>query len=57
MMNFAAKASVCFRPPDCCLQYNTGLTGRITTFNYAATGDNHLASQRLVGGIMLIFYD
>jgi hypothetical protein len=34
-----------FRPPDTCLQYLTGLTGRITTFNYASTTDNHLNNQ------------
>jgi len=32
-------------PPDTCLQYHTGLTGRITTFNYNAAGDNHLNNQ------------
>ena len=35
-----------FRPPNGCLQYQTGLTGRITTFNFAATdSQQHLASQ------------
>lgn len=33
-------------PPDTCLQYHTGLMGRIETFNYQATGDNHLNNQQ-----------
>ena len=32
-------------PQGTCLQYHTTLTGRITTFNFAATNDNHLNSQ------------
>ncbi|TRY80433.1 hypothetical protein TCAL_15490, partial [Tigriopus californicus] len=28
-----------------CLQYHTGLTGRLTTFNFLPTNDNHLANQ------------
>ena len=32
------------RPPEGCLQYQTGLTGRIQTFNFAAN-DQHLADQ------------
>ncbi|XP_059097323.1 uncharacterized protein LOC131891710 [Tigriopus californicus] len=28
-----------------CLQYLTGLTGRLTTFNFLPTNDNHLANQ------------
>jgi len=34
-----------YAPPDGCLQWNTGLTGRLTTFNYAATSSSHLGSQ------------
>jgi len=35
-----------YAPPNGCLQYQTGLTGRITTFNFAATdSQQHLASQ------------
>ncbi|XP_059084415.1 uncharacterized protein LOC131881546, partial [Tigriopus californicus] len=34
------------QPQNCgCLQYHTGLTGRITTFNFLPTNDNHLANQ------------
>jgi len=33
-------------PPDCCLQYYTGLTGRFETFNYnGGNGESHLANQ------------
>ncbi|XP_059097812.1 uncharacterized protein LOC131892089 [Tigriopus californicus] len=28
-----------------CLQYHTGLSGRLTTFNFIPTNDNHLANQ------------
>ena len=35
------------RPTDSsCLQYLTGYTGRIQTFNYANTADNHLNEQQ-----------
>ena len=34
-----------FSAPDGCLQYHTGLTGRLTTFNFLPTGDNHLPLQ------------
>eukprot|EP00094_Tigriopus_californicus_P008988 TCALIF_08663-PA protein Name:"Protein of unknown function" AED:0.10 eAED:0.10 QI:186/0.87/0.77/0.88/0.5/0.55/9/0/225 len=34
------------QPRNCgCLQYHTGLTGRLTTFNFLPTNDNHLAKQ------------
>jgi len=33
-------------PPYGCLQYHTGHTGRIMTFNFAATTDNHLNNQQ-----------
>ncbi|XP_059083097.1 uncharacterized protein LOC131880461 [Tigriopus californicus] len=33
------------RPPEGCLQYHTGLTGRMETFNYQDDNDNHLANQ------------
>eukprot|EP00095_Tigriopus_kingsejongensis_P012190 maker-scaffold521_size146803-snap-gene-0.14 protein:Tk12190 transcript:maker-scaffold521_size146803-snap-gene-0.14-mRNA-1 annotation:"hypothetical protein KGM_18655" len=34
-------------PNGCgCLQYHTGLTGRLTTFNFLPTNDNHLANQQ-----------
>ena len=33
------------RPPSGCLQYFTGATGRIETFNYANTNKQHLHSQ------------
>ncbi len=32
-------------PPDGCLQYHTGLTGRFTTFNFDATSETHLQNQ------------
>ncbi len=32
-------------PPETCLQYMTGLTGRIETFNFRSTTDNHLNNQ------------
>jgi len=32
-------------PPDGCLQWHTGLTGRFTTFNFLDTADNHLPNQ------------
>ncbi len=36
-----------FRPRDTsCLQYLTGLTGRIESFNFRATADNHLNNQQ-----------
>ena len=35
-----------YAPPDGCFQYHTGLTGRITTFNFLeTTTPQHLASQ------------
>merc|ERR1719150_3442803 len=35
-----------YAPPDGCLQYQTGLTGRFTSFNWAdSTTTQHLASQ------------
>ena len=37
-----------FSPPDGCLQYHTGLTGRIESFNYNAMNENHLDNQRWV---------
>ena len=33
------------RPPDGCLQYHTGVSGQITTFNFIDTATTHLASQ------------
>ncbi len=39
----------CFalRPRDTsCLQFHTGLTGRIETFNFNANNDNHLNNQQ-----------
>ncbi len=36
------------RPPNTCLQYQTGLTGRIETFNFANTNENHLNNQKYV---------
>ena len=33
------------RPPDGCLQYAAGLTGRIETFNWANNGETHLPDQ------------
>merc|ERR1719245_892205 len=33
-------------PPDGCLQWNTGLTGRLTSFNWLDTGSSHLADQQ-----------
>eukprot|EP00095_Tigriopus_kingsejongensis_P003562 maker-scaffold877_size102761-snap-gene-0.15 protein:Tk03562 transcript:maker-scaffold877_size102761-snap-gene-0.15-mRNA-1 annotation:"hypothetical protein KGM_18655" len=33
-------------PNGCgCLQYHTGVTGRLTSFNFLPTNDNHLANQ------------
>ena len=38
--------NICYSPPDGCLQYQTGLTGRFSTFNWAdSTTAVHLASQ------------
>ena len=34
-----------FRPPDGCLQYQEGLTGRIETFNFPDQTSSHLADQ------------
>ena len=31
---------------NCCLQYHTGCTGRIQTFNYGNSNDNHLNNQQ-----------
>ena len=37
---------ICNSPPDGCLQYQTGLTGRFSSFNWAdSTTAVHLASQ------------
>eukprot|EP00095_Tigriopus_kingsejongensis_P003142 maker-scaffold662_size116868-snap-gene-0.12 protein:Tk03142 transcript:maker-scaffold662_size116868-snap-gene-0.12-mRNA-1 annotation:"hypothetical protein DAPPUDRAFT_311633" len=35
-----------YTPPDGCLQYHTELDGRLTTFNFIPTNDNHLANQQ-----------
>ena len=37
-----------FRPDPGCLQYHTGLTGRLTSFNFLPTNDNHLSNQKYV---------
>jgi len=34
-----------YAPPSGCLQWETGLTGQITTFNFLDTSSSHLASQ------------
>merc|ERR1712050_19921 len=34
-----------YAPPDGCLQYQEGLTGRLETFNFASTTSSHLLSQ------------
>lgn len=34
-----------YAPPDGCLQYQEGLTGRIETFNFPSTTSSHLADQ------------
>jgi len=34
-----------YAPPDGCLQYQEGLTGRIETFNFASTTSTHLKDQ------------
>ena len=34
------------RPPDDCLQWSTGITGRITTFNFLNSGGSHLNNQK-----------
>lgn len=34
-----------WRNPEGCLQWHTGLQGRMTTFNFIATDESHLASQ------------
>ena len=36
------------RPDPGCLQYHTGLTGRLTSFNFLPTTDNHLSNQKYV---------
>ena len=33
------------RPPSGCLQWHTGLIGKLTTFNFIPTNDNHLPNQ------------
>jgi len=34
-----------YAPDPGCLQYHTGLTGRLTSFNFLPTTDNHLSNQ------------
>ena len=34
-----------YGPPDDCLQWSTGITGRITTFNFLNSGGSHLNNQ------------
>merc|ERR1719323_5644 len=34
-----------YAPPDSCLQWQTGITGQITTFNFPTTSGPHLPSQ------------
>ncbi|TRY80999.1 hypothetical protein TCAL_08858, partial [Tigriopus californicus] len=46
-LNFEFSGTTNIRmPPNGCLQYHTGLSGQITTFNYNALNDNHLPNQR-----------
>jgi len=37
--------SASYAPDSGCLQYHTGLTGRLTSFNFIPTTDNHLKNQ------------
>merc|ERR1712156_906867 len=37
--------SASYAPDGGCLQYHTGLTGRLTSFNFIPTTDNHLKDQ------------
>ena len=46
---FKKKLLDFYRPPDGCLQYHVGATGRIKTFNFdesTAASYQHLASQQ-----------
>ena len=40
-----------YRPDEGCLQYNTGLTGRITSFNFIPTDETHLQNQKYMFSI------
>ncbi len=44
-----------FSPRDsCCIQYLTGCTGRIMTFNFDNVNDNHLNNQQYTFKITII---
>ncbi len=43
------------RPPNGCLQYHTGLTGRITTFNFTPAASNHLNNQEYSTNNLKVF--
>ena len=46
VMFFVCTRDLIFRAPDGCLQYHTGVSGRITSFNFLDSGGTHLASQK-----------
>ena len=46
VMFFVCTTDLIFRAPDGCLQYHTGVSGRITSFNFLDSGGTHLASQK-----------
>ena len=46
VMFYACTTDLIFRAPDGCLQYHTGVSGRITSFNFLDSGGTHLASQK-----------
>ena len=49
---FGTNVNLCFSAPSNCLQYHTGTSGRIQTFNWPATGttagtaEGHLQNQK-----------
>ena len=47
LFTYSHGSSTYFRPPEGCLQYLTGLTGRVETFNFKATAgtSTHLRNQ------------
>ena len=46
LLELASFLYIIFRPPSGCLQWHTGLTGQITTFNFLNSAGTHLASQK-----------
>ena len=48
LLYLACKKIIYYRPDEGCLQYNTGLTGRITSFNFIPTDETHLQNQKYI---------